>query len=366
MKSTNYRLKATTYDIEIASLPNSSFGKLIAETYANSRKIILVDEHTHDDCLEYLLTTFTELADAEVMLLPCGEENKVMEVCFQVWEALSEYAISRKDLVINLGGGVVTDMGGFIASVYKRGIDFINIPTSLLAMVDASVGGKTGIDLGRHKNQLGVFSDPVALFIDPAFLQTLPEIEWMNGFAEMFKHGLIADKKHWNDLRTFNPQHGIDRELILRSVEIKNDIVKADPREQNERKKLNFGHTFGHALEGFLLHTPDAISHGHAVALGMLCESFVSKEKKMLSNLEFEEIAQFLAGIYHIPPVKEESFDAIYELMLNDKKNDSEQILAALITEIGACEVNVPLNRMEIMTALYWLVNLTEKQVKLN
>lgn len=243
----NQKIEAEGYDIEIGSLASSSFSEFL-RGYSNSKKVILLDENTHDHCLEYLLTAFSGLEDAEVMLLPSGEENKVMEVCFQVWEAWSEYQIGRNDLVINLGGGVVTDMGGFIASIFKRGLNFIQIPTSLLAMVDASVGGKTGIDLGRHKNQLGVFANPEKVYIDPGFLKTLPAEELKNGYSEMLKHGLIADKLHWENLKKINFENSENLlALILCSIAIKNKIVLSDPLEKADRKKLNFGHTFGHA-----------------------------------------------------------------------------------------------------------------------
>jgi 3-dehydroquinate synthase len=179
------QLIGTNYFIEIGDITQSSLETYIAKYYQQSKVVIIVDENTHDCCLEYLLTSFDFLKEAEVVLLPAGEENKVMEVCFQVWEALTEYGIGRNDLILNLGGGVVTDMGGFIASIYKRGIDFIHIPTSLLGMVDASIGGKTGIDLGVYKNQLGVFNQPKAIFIDPIFLATLSDNEKRNGYAEM-------------------------------------------------------------------------------------------------------------------------------------------------------------------------------------
>ena len=178
----------------------SSFPALLEESYKDVRKVSVVDENTHDFCLEYLLTAFPTLEDAEVILLPAGEENKVMEVCFQVLEALSDYGVVRSDLVITLGGGVVSDMGGFIASIYKRGLQCIHIPTSLLGMVDAAIGGKTGIDLGNFKNQIGTFYDPVAVFVDQRFLTTLPEEEWRSGFAEVLKHALISDKKEWSRL----------------------------------------------------------------------------------------------------------------------------------------------------------------------
>jgi 3-dehydroquinate synthase len=173
--------------VEIGSITEGSLS-LVLQAYQNHNLIIIVDENTHDCCLEYMITSFPELERAEVILLPVGEENKVMEVCFQVWQAFTEYGFGRKDLVINLGGGVVTDMGGFIASIFKRGLKFINIPTSLLGMVDAAIGGKTGIDLDRYKNQLGTFSHPTHVFIDPIFLSTLPGEEIFNGYAEMLKH----------------------------------------------------------------------------------------------------------------------------------------------------------------------------------
>ncbi len=194
-----YILNSSDYQIEIGSLETSGFTNFIQQRYSDSKIVIMVDENTNDNCLEYLITTFDFLAEAEVMLLPSGEENKVMEVCFQVWEALSDYGIGRRDLVINLGGGVVTDMGGFIASVYKRGVDFIQIPTTLLAMIDASIGGKTGIDLGMYKNQLGVFMNPKAIFIDKIFLETLEPKEVVNGFAEALKHALIKDPGLWDE-----------------------------------------------------------------------------------------------------------------------------------------------------------------------
>jgi 3-dehydroquinate synthase len=259
------KIQASNYNIEIGNLVESSFQNLLNDKYVSSKKVIIVDENTHDFCLEYLLTNFEDLKEAEVMLLPVGEENKVMEVCFQVLEALSEYKIGRNDLIINLGGGVVSDMGGFIASIYKRGIDFINIPTSLLAMVDASIGGKTGIDLGRHKNQIGTFRDPKALFVDISFLDTLPQEEVLNGYAEMLKHALIFDTEYWKELTSITSMNDLlNASKIEKSILLKNKVVESDPLEKNNRKKLNFGHTIGHALEGFFLDS-ESISHGHAV-----------------------------------------------------------------------------------------------------
>lgn len=346
-------LQANDYSIEIGPLTESSFASLMHTRYAHSKKIILVDENTHDYCLEYLITSFSALEDAEVMLLPSGEENKVMEVCFQVWEAWSEYAIGRADVVINLGGGVVTDMGGFIASVFKRGLDFIHIPTSLLAMVDASIGGKTGIDLGRHKNQLGVFSDPVRVFVDPGFLRTLPVMELKNGFAEMLKHGLIRDKNHWDVIKYISPEEDIFGERIIsESIEIKNQIVLADPLEKGERKMLNFGHTVGHAIEGLFIGEEFSIAHGHAVAIGMLAEAYISMKRGLLPETDFKEVESVIRRVFEIPEFVDDISGELFALMQNDKKNFDQKVQCTLLIGIGKCVINQAIFKDDVKAVL--------------
>lgn len=338
--------------IEIAALEDTSLSELLSHNYSTSKVVVIVDENTHDYCLEYLLTTFDSLKEAEVMLLPVGEENKVMEVCFQVWEALSEYNIGRKDLIINLGGGIVTDMGGFIASIYKRGVDFIHIPTSLLAMVDAAIGGKTGIDLGAYKNQLGVFRQPKKIFIDPAFLQTLPENELLNGYAEMLKHALIKSKAHWEELKRITALQELTQlNLITASIEIKREIVENDPFEESTRKTLNFGHTIGHAIEGYML-DKNPIPHGYAVAIGMLAETYLSMKKEMLSKAEFAEVEFILTEIFPVLPIEPSEFSAIIRLMKNDKKNTGDTINCSLLKRIGECEINCIVTEKEVIEAL--------------
>jgi 3-dehydroquinate synthase len=350
------QIEANNYTIEIGNLVESSFQTLLQTKYAASKKVILVDENTHDFCLEYLLTNFEELTDAEVMLLPVGEENKVMAVCFQVFEALSEYQIGRNDVIINLGGGLVSDMGGFVASIYKRGIDFINIPTSLLAMVDASIGGKTGIDLGPYKNQLGTFTDPKSLFIDVSFLDTLPEEEIMNGYAEMLKHALILDKNYWNELTSLASLDDLlDENLILRSITLKNEVVSSDPFEKNNRKKLNFGHTAGHALEGFFLDSTP-ISHGHAVGIGMIAETFVSYKKGLLSKDEWESIEQILLAVFPIVNFEKDDIPTLIQLMKNDKKNFEGEVKCCLLTSIGECVIDQNISEDEIKEMFYYLI----------
>lgn len=351
------KLNGSDYFIEIGSIENSSFSEYISSNYSDSKIIIMVDENTNDYCLEYMITTFDFLADAEVMLLPEGEENKVMEVCFQVWEALSEYRIGRRDLVINLGGGVVTDMGGFIASVYKRGIDFIHIPTSLLAMIDASIGGKTGIDLGMNKNQLGVFQNPKAIFIDKTFLGTLEPREMVNGFAEALKHGLVRDKALWECLISINNLSEISTdEKIAQIISIKLDIVNADALEKGLRKILNFGHTVGHALEGYYLFK-DPIDHGHAVALGIICESFISNRLGKLSNEEFAEIEKMILAWFPIPTIKISDIPGVLELLHNDKKNHSGKIQCCILERIGLCNYDQPIDEQLFHESLVYLIS---------
>lgn len=343
--------------LEFGGIERSSFVSILKKEYANSKKVIIVDENTHDYCLEYLITTFEELKEAEIMLLPAGENNKVMEVCFQVWNALTEYEIGRKDLVINLGGGVVTDMGGFIAAIYKRGVDFIHIPTSLLGMIDASIGGKTGIDLGVYKNQLGVFAEPKKVFIDPVFLETLPPNELWNGYAEILKHALITDRTYWDKLRKVNSEEELkDLELIEKAARIKEEIVLLDPTENGERKLLNFGHTIGHAIEGFLLEREEMIAHGHAIAIGMLMESRLSNQIGVLSDDDLGEIHQVLSQ-FPLVSLSEEDIDQLIAIMRNDKKNREGMIKGVLIIEIGKCDYDFTYDEKVLRSVLNSLVN---------
>lgn len=347
-------IEANGYGVEIGSLVESSISSLLKK-YSNHRIIVLVDENSHECCLDYLLTSFKELERAEIILLPVGEENKVLEVCFQVWQAFTDYGFSRKDLVINVGGGVVTDMGGFIASVFKRGLSFINIPTSLLGMVDASIGGKTGIDLNNFKNQLGTFCHPEKIFIDTHFLKTLPEEEIFNGYAEMLKHALIRDKNLWNEIKTIQSEDDLIKEhIIYSSVKIKTDIIDLDPKEGGLRKILNFGHTIGHALESYFL-DKTAISHGHAVALGMCAESFISMQQDRISKSEFQEIEETITASFPMISLDADDVKNVIKYMYQDKKNESGRILCSLLNGIGNCDYDIEINEKECGDALFHL-----------
>ena len=347
-------IKATNYQVEIGSIFESSFSNVLS-AFSGHKIIIIVDENTHDNCLDYLITSFNELERAEIVLLPTGETNKVMEVCFQVWHALTEYNVSRKDLIINLGGGMVSDMGGFIASVYKRGLKFINVPTSLLGMVDAAIGGKNGIDLDGYKNQLGTFSHPSHIFIDPLFLATLPGEEIFNGYAEMLKHALIQDKDLWLKIQKIHSENDlIQLDVIHSSVLIKTKIIDKDPLEGGLRKILNFGHTIGHALEGYQLNKRQ-ISHGHAVALGMCAEAHISMKRKFISIEEFRDIEATITASFPMVSIELDEVPEIISFMYQDKKNHSGKILCSLLKGIGSAVYDIEIDEAEIGEALLHL-----------
>lgn len=319
-----------------------------------SRIFLLVDENTLEHCVPQLVSNVEALQDAEIIETESGEENKSIEVCVQLWQTLGELGANRQSLLVNLGGGVITDMGGFVASTFKRGIDFINIPTTLLAQVDASVGGKTGIDLGRLKNEIGVFNDPKAVFIYPDFLYTLDQRQLRSGFAEIIKHALIADRSYWDILTKVDySDAGHLSMLVPRSVEIKNRIVLEDPREAGKRKALNFGHTIGHAIEGLLLGTSSAVLHGEAVAAGMICEAYLSNIYSTLSSAELEEITAFIREAFpeniRLPRSKDKELLALIQ---HDKKNEKGQTRFTLLSAIGSCEVNRHCEDDQIIEAL--------------
>ncbi len=329
-------IDAQGYKLEVGSLLDSSLEKLLTEKYATSKKIILVDDNTYEFCLDALITNFEALKEAEVIILPVGEENKQLSIAQNVWEALTDYRVGRHDVIINLGGGLVTDMGGFIASCYKRGCDFINIPTSLLAMVDAAIGGKTGVNLEHYKNQIGVFAQPIALYIDPSFLETLPDEEYLSGYAEMIKHGIIKDEQLFQDvISCMNGNFEFNEELLIRCIEIKNNVVHEDPLEENVRKILNFGHTIGHVIEGHYMES--GISHGHAVAIGMVMEAYLSMKLNGLSDVSYAFIESSILSFYTIPNFTDDDIQAMIEMLSNDKKNDANEIRCCLLEKIGEC-----------------------------
>lgn len=319
-----------------------------------SKLFILVDENTHLHCLPAFLANIETEIDPEIIEIEAGEAFKNIETCTGVWEALSQLGADRKSLIINLGGGVVTDLGGFVASTFMRGIGFINIPTTLLAMVDASVGGKTGVDLGSLKNQIGVINMPLAVLIDSSFLSTLPAAQMRSGLAEMLKHGLIFDTAYWNKLKNLQAADASHLDiLIYESVVIKNTIVTQDPTENGLRKTLNFGHTLGHAIESYFLqhkHKKDLL-HGEAIAVGMVLEAFLSAEVENLPKSELHEIAQTIHDMYEKVHFDDEDIEPILELMKYDKKNASGKVNFSLLTRIGKSVIDRNANNTLIKKA---------------
>lgn len=336
--------------IDYSVVFNDNFAHLVnlLEEKKYAKVFVLTDRNTGEHCLP----VFTKLMPADfsydIIEVDPGEENKNIDFCIGVWKMLLDFGAERNSLLINLGGGVVTDMGGFAASTYKRGIDFIQIPTSLLSQVDASVGGKTGIDLDSVKNIIGTFTQPQAVYIHTEFLKTLDRRQLISGFAEMIKHGFIFDADYFQDLKAFdfdNPDAG----LIHRSVEIKNAVVTEDPKENGLRKILNFGHTIGHAVETYSIeHDANPLLHGEAIAVGMICEAYLSHVQNGLDADQLDEIVQYIQSVFPTYKLKSESFDGLLGIMKNDKKNVAGRIGFSLLQEIGKCSFNLYLEEDKI------------------
>lgn len=308
-----------------------------------SKIMVLVDNNTHIHCLPILKDKVQSNHQMDVLEIQAGEKFKNLGTCKEIWEKLSSTGADRKSLIINLGGGVITDMGGFIASCFKRGIRFINIPTTLLSMVDASVGAKTGIDLGVLKNQIGLFSNPEMVLIDPEFLRTVSDREMRSGLAEIIKYGYTFDKSLWEEISTFD---SIDLSqivpLVHRSVEIKNNVVLDDLHESGLRKTLNFGHTAGHAIESYFLDmdVKNDLTHGEAILAGMVIELYYSSKVCDLPLRWAEELKEFARSFYGEIEIKPEDCDSIMELMMFDKKNISGIINFVLLESLENCRID--------------------------
>lgn len=344
---------ANNYPIHFNENGYEALNSFLSESnYSNL--FIIVDNNTEEFCLSKFLTYLETNLTIEIVEFEAGEPNKNIETCVQLWKVLTELGADRKSLVINLGGGVVTDLGGFVASTFKRGIDFIHIPTTLLAMVDASVGGKNGVDLGNLKNQIGVINIPKMVIIDTQYLDTLSKNEMRSGLAEMLKHGLIYDAAYWEKFLDLNAIDFADFDaLIYRSVEIKNKIVTEDPTEKNIRKALNFGHTLGHAIESYFLENENktTLLHGEAIAIGMILESYISLKKGLLTLNEYQVIKSTIKAIYDTVVFEENDIAPIIELLIHDKKNEYGNIQFALIEGIGNIKINQSVENELILKA---------------
>jgi 3-dehydroquinate synthase len=303
---------------------------------------VLVDENTHRYCYPAIKPA---LADHFMITVKSGESEKNLDTCNVIWQALTDHAVDRHGCLLVLGGGVLGDMGGFCAATYKRGIDFILVPTTLLAQVDASIGGKLGVDFNHLKNHIGVFQTPALTLLFKGFLVTLPSSELRSGFAEIIKHTLISDEEMWKETSSKKLDDQDWDRLIKHSVEFKAAVTAQDPNEKGLRKILNAGHTIGHALESFLLAKGNRILHGEAIAVGLVAETFIAHQRELISGKDFQSICKFIFGIYGKVKIDDADFDSIAHLALQDKKNKDNKILCVLLDGIGHakwdCEITV-------------------------
>lgn len=320
----------------------------------HDRIFVLTDETTQQLCWPKI-KNFKALKNSTPIIIKATDTHKNLDTLSQVWQALSNGGATRHSLMINLGGGMVTDLGGFAASTFKRGIDFINIPTTLLAMVDASVGGKTGINFGGLKNEIGVFSDSRFVIINTQFLDTLDHYNICSGYAEMLKHGLISDERTWAELVTFNldnPDLSQLQRMVADSIKVKERIVEADPHEHGIRKALNLGHTMGHAFESFAMRRGTPILHGYAVAYGLISELYMSARKTAFPTDRMHQTVRFIRENYGTINITCDDYPTLIELMHHDKKNTSGIINFTLLGNVGDIRINQTANEEEIKEAL--------------
>lgn len=339
--------------IEIGDI-NELLSKYLNENIY-TKVFVIVDENTQKNCYSKVERA---IGMHEIFIIEAGERNKTIATCLLIWAAMTHARLDRHALVINLGGGVIGDMGGFCAATYKRGIAFIQIPTTLLSQVDASVGGKLGVDFQAFKNHIGVFKVPNRVLIDPEFLATLPLSELRSGFAEVIKHCLIADFEMWNILIKNSFENQNWEELIRHSVAVKSKITESDPTEKGIRKILNFGHTIGHAIETFFLGTARHLLHGEAIAIGMICEAFLAFKIKKLTKNELIQIQEYILSNYSFAKIDKLDFENIINLTLQDKKNKGDLILFSLLNGIGACDYDIAISKAEMIEALVYYCGL--------
>lgn len=330
----------------------TELAKAIAEC-EHDRIFVLVDETTNKLCWS-LVKDYLCLKDAQTIIIGATDRRKNLDTLVHVWESLQQGKATRHSLLINLGGGMVTDLGGFAASTYKRGINFINIPTTLLAMVDASVGGKTGINFGGLKNEIGVFNDAEFVLLDTNWLRTLDEENIRSGYAEMLKHGLIADETMWAELINFNLAQPNLRQLasmLNKSVRIKERIVAEDPHEKGIRKALNLGHTFGHAFESWAMKRQPVL-HGYAVAFGLIAELYLATTRTDFPTERMHQTVNFIRAYYGSLPITCNDYPELIELMHHDKKNRGNEINVTLLGGIGDIRIDQTITEEDIKEAL--------------
>ena len=322
------------------------------------RIIILVDENTEKFCLPVFLKHLPELSSSDLIRISSGEKNKNISQSSYIWNELTRLNASRDTLLVNLGGGVLTDSGGFAAATFKRGMSFLNIPTTLLGMVDAAIGGKTGVDFHDFKNQVGLFVNPVGMIAEPIFLRTLEEKQWQSGFAEVIKYALIMDRELWSKLKGKRFTQIEDwNSIIVKSARNKIDIVRYDAMEKGVRKNLNFGHTIGHALESYFLKTFNETTHGMAIAAGMICEAWISLKVFDSECTQLEEIVQLIDLNFERLPFEKDKIPDVIKLMRQDKKMRANKLLFSLLRKIGKATHDIEVDEQLIIDSLEFYID---------
>ena len=343
----------TTQDIILCETLETSLTQAIGKC-PHDKLFLLTDQHTHELCLP-MLAGIAALRDAVEITIAPEDLHKNLDTLSAVWQALSSRGATRHSLLVNLGGGVVTDLGGFAAATFKRGIAYINLPTTLLAMVDAAVGGKTGINFNGLKNEIGAFYPASTVLLETEFLRTLDRRNFFSGYAEMLKHGLISDIPHWADLLTFDtdhPDYARLKQLVGRSVQVKEDIVRQDPHEHGLRKALNLGHTVGHAFESLALAQGRPVLHGYAVAWGLVCELYLSHLMTGFPRDKMQQTIRFIKENYGTFDFDCHHYERLYELMTHDKKNTAGIVNFTLLREVGNIALNQTADKNTIFEAL--------------
>ncbi|MCK5171596.1 MAG: 3-dehydroquinate synthase [Bacteroidales bacterium] len=332
----------------------------VLKDFQNRKTFVLVDENTKTHCLP-VIANIDQIKSSELIEIESGEKNKNVKSLEKIWTIFTKKGADRTSLLINLGGGIIGDLGGLAASTFKRGIDFINIPTTLLSQVDASVGGKTGINFLGLKNEIGVFNHPKYVIIDSSFNRTLDKRNILSGWTEMLKHAIIFDEKDWQNLISYDiKQTGFDElnQLIARSVSIKNYFVEKDPIENDIRKALNFGHTFGHAFESLFMNTENEILHGEAVTHGIICELYLSGRICNFPRKKIDDVVSYLLKTYNKLKFKDSDLEKIIDLTGHDKKNEGININFTLLEDFGKIKINQNCDREIITETLNWYRNL--------
>lgn len=346
---------STQSEIIFSTQPEIDIESIIGQYHAG--KVYVA---TEENVFKLWFDKLPFLKSLPLVVIPSGEENKKLTSVELIWEFLSSSGADRKSLLINVGGGMLTDLSGFAASTFKRGIDFVNIPTTLLSQVDASVGGKTGINFRGLKNEIGTFNIPRSVIISSSFLQTLDKKDLLSGFAEMIKHGLIYSSEHFYELCNVDFDN-VDlksfQDIIRHSVQVKEYFVQQDPTEKNIRKALNFGHTIGHALESLLLEQHRPVLHGYAVAWGMMAELYISRAICGLDPDTSDDICEWIGSLYGNISISADDFEELYKLMGHDKKNEAGRINFTLISSPGNFEINQECSKELIFESLRFLQN---------